>query len=294
MIELVSLLVVAVAAANPASSDATFRDCAECPVMKVVPAGSFEMGAVAGDPQATPDEGPRHRVTIAKPFALGVYEVTREQFQKFVEATDHDAGDSCHGYEDGKWQGKWEDLPGRTWRAPGYAQEATHPVVCINWYDAQAYVQWLTRLTGHHYRLPTEAEWEYVAQAGSRVSDGIDRLSHDTANYGAETHCCTSLAEGKDRWLTTAPVGSFEPDALGFHDIRGNVWEWLEDCYNKDYDGAPVDGSARTSHCSLADRRAVRGGGWGDPARLLRVTYRLRSPVAGRYFGLGLRIARDL
>jgi formylglycine-generating enzyme required for sulfatase activity len=284
----VTMLMANADAARPAKPGESFRDCPDCPEVRVVPAGSFEMGAVVGDPQATDDEGPRHRVTIAKPFAIGTHEVTRGQFQKFIEATQHDAGSSCHGYEDGKWAGKWEDKPGRTWRDPGYAQDATHPVVCINWHDAKAYAQWLSTVTGQHYRLPTEAEWEYVAQAGA-IS-----LSHDTANYGAEAHCCTSLAEGKDRWLTTAPVGSFEPDALGLYDVLGNAWEWLEDCYNNDYIGAPADGSARTSNCSLADRRAVRGGGWGDPSRLLRVTYRLRSPVEGRYFGLGFRVARDL
>ncbi|MBL8271991.1 MAG: formylglycine-generating enzyme family protein [Steroidobacter sp.] len=281
-------------ASDAATPGKVFRDCANCPDMSVVPSGSFEMGAAPGDAQATKDEGPRHRVTIGKPFAIGIHEVTRAQFEAFVTATSYQAGDSCHGYEDGNWQGKWEDKVGRTWRDPGYAQDATHPVVCINWHDAKAYAQWLSQSTGQRYRLPTEAEWEYVAQAGSLDAKGVDRLSHDTANYGAEAHCCTSLATGNDRWLTTAPVGSFSPDALGLYDIRGNVWEWLEDCYNNDYTGAPTDGSARTSNCSLADRRAVRGGGWGDPGRLLRVTYRLRSPVAGRYFGLGFRVARDV
>lgn len=287
----VAMLMASIAGVNaserPKPGD-VIRDCADCPEMKVVPAASFDMGAVPGDAEAKDDERPRHRVTIARPFAVGTYEVTRGQFEKFIDSTGHDAGNSCHGYEDGNWQGKWEDKVGRNWRTPGYAQDAKHPVVCINWYDAKRYVQWLSETTGKRYRLLTEAEWEYLAYAG-KVS-----LSHDTANYGAEAHCCTSLASGKDRWLTTAPVGSFAPDALGLYDVLGNAWEWLEDCYNDNYNGASTDGSARTSNCSLADRRSVRGGGWGDPARLLRVTYRLRSPVAGRYFGLGLRVARDL
>jgi formylglycine-generating enzyme required for sulfatase activity len=290
----VALLIVSVSSiARVDASEASklgevLRDCADCPEMRVVPAGSFDMGAVAADPDAKEDERPRHRVNIARPFAVGIREVTRAQFEKFIASTGHDAGKSCHGYEDGNWQGKWEDKVGRTWRAPGYQQDATHPVVCINWYDAKRYAQWLSESTGKRYRLLTEAEWEYLAYVGN-IS-----LSHDTANYGAEAHCCTSLASGNDRWLTTAPVGSFAPDALGLFDLRGNVWEWLEDCYNDNYNGAPVDGSARTANCSLADRRAVRGGGWGDPGRLLRVNYRLRSPVEGRYFGLGFRVARDL
>ncbi|MFC4312631.1 formylglycine-generating enzyme family protein [Steroidobacter flavus] len=283
-----AILIVALSSIAYADASEVIRDCADCPEMKVVPAGSFDMGAVDGDAEAKDDERPRHRVTIAKPFAVGIHEVTRAQFEKFIASTGHDAGNSCHGYEDGKWQGKWEDKEGWSWRRPGYAQEPNHPAVCINWYDAKRYVEWLSKSTGKHYRLLTEAEWEYIAQAG-KVS-----VSHDSANYGAEAHCCTSLAAGKDRWLTTAPVASFAPDALGLYDVRGNVWEWLEDCYNDSYTGASTDGSARTANCSLADRRSVRGGGWGDPGRLLRTTYRLRSPVEGRYFGLGFRVARDL
>lgn len=280
--------IASVAAASSTSSGEVFQDCPACPQMKVVPAGAFEMGAAAADKQAAKDEVPRHRVQLTKAFAVGIHEVTRDQFKSFIDATGHNAGSTCHGYEDGHWDGKWEDKPGRTWRAPGYAQDKQHPVVCINWHDAKGYAQWLSAKTGQRYRLLTEAEWEYVAHAGSV------QVSHDAANYGAEAECCKSLAEGRDRWITTAPVGSFAPDALGLYDIRGNVWEWLEDCYHDDYAGAPADGSARTSGCSFADNRTVRGASWGDPSHMLRVSYRLRAPLVNRYFTLGFRVARDI
>ncbi len=265
-----------------------FQDCPACPQMKVVPPGTFEMGAAPGDQLAAKDEVPRHRVTLTKSFAVGVHEVTREQFKAFVDATGHNPGSTCHGYEDGNWTGTWEDKPGRTWRAPGYAQDKNHPVVCINWNDAKSYAQWLGTRTGQRYRLLTEAEWEYLANAGKV------QVSHDAANYGAEAECCKSLAEGRDRWITTSPVGSFAPDALGLYDMRGNVWEWLEDCYHDDYIDAPADGSARTGDCTFADNRTVRGASWGDPSSMLRVSYRLRAPLVNRYFTLGFRVARDV
>lgn len=279
--------IASVAAASPRPGE-PFQDCAACPQLRVVRPGAFEMGAAADDQHAAKDEVPRHRVQLARAFAVGIHEVTREQFKAFVDATGHNAGSTCHGYEDGNWDGKWEDKPGRTWRAPGYAQEKHHPVVCISWNDAKSYAQWLSAKTGKRYRLLTEAEWEYLARAG-----GV-QVSHEAANYGAEAECCKSLAEGRDRWTTTAPVASFAPDALGLYDVRGNVWEWLEDCYHDDYAGAPADGSARTSGCSFADHRAVRGGSWGDSSQMLRVSYRLRAPRVSRYFTLGFRVAREV
>ena len=247
--------------------------------MRVIPAGK----TFIGDETAAP----RHEVTISHDFAVGVYEVMRSEFGAFIKATKYDAGNSCFGHEGGKWQ----EIAGRNWSDPGFPQTDREPVVCVSWNDAKAYVQWLAQKTGKPYRLITESEWEYVARAG-RDPDSIP--THDEANYGAEAHCCTPLVEGKDRWVYTAPVGSFPADALGLHDVFGNVWEILEDCYNNSYEGSPTDGTARTTNCSMPDRRAVRGGGWADPPRLLRVAYRLRTPLATRYFTLGLRVARTI
>ena len=266
----------------------TFQDCPACPRMVVVPAGTFDMGST-GDGEDTADERPRHAVRISSAVALGEFEVTRGQFAAFVAATGHDAGDSCNLLVDGEWR----LTPGRSWHNPGFAQADDHPVVCVSWDDAQAYVAWLSKESGLRYRLPSEAEWEYASRAGSNGDFSWDGgLTHERANYGRDS-CCGGLASGRDRWQFTSPAGSFPANAFGLHDDRGNAWEWLEDCYHESYDGAPADGSARRTGCSLADRRGVRGGSWGDGPPLLRSAYRLRGPVAGRYFTLGFRVARD-
>jgi formylglycine-generating enzyme required for sulfatase activity/Tol biopolymer transport system component len=271
---------------TPPPIGAEFRDCPDCPALIVIPGGSFEMGSAAGAAQAEADEMPQHRVAIPENIALGRYEVTRAQFAKFVAATNHDAGSACNSHESGEWQ----LMQGRNWQAPGFNQTPQDPVVCVSWNDAKAYVKWLSTTTGQPYRLLTESEWEYVARAGNTADGGV---SHEYANYGAD-QCCASLAAGKDQWLKTAPVGSLAADSLGLYDVRGNVWEWLEDCYHENYVNAPTDGSARTSGCSVADHRVLRGGSWGDAGSFLRPAYRLRGVLDGRYFTLGFRVARSV
>jgi formylglycine-generating enzyme required for sulfatase activity/Tol biopolymer transport system component len=274
------------AAATPPAVGEAFKDCATCPQMRVVPAGTFDMGSAASEQPRSDDEGPRHRVTISKPFAVGEYEVTRGEFAAFVGATGGEPGDVCNAIIDGGWKAK----QGITWRAPGFQQKDDEPVVCVSWNEAHAFVNWLRQRTGKPYRLLSESEWEYVARAGQPAH----AVTRSEANYGVHGECCGPKAEGDDRWLYTAPVGSFAANAFGLHDMQGNVWEWVEDCYNDTYDNAPTNGSARTSGCSMADRRGVRGGGWGDDAPFLRPAYRLRAEPQNRYFTLGFRVARDL
>ena len=218
------------------------RDCEGCPELVVVPAGTYRMGSPQTETGRREREGPVHGVTIAHPFAVGIHEVTRGEFSRFVSETGHSAGDSCWTYENGAWMGR----PGRTWRSPGFSQTDSHPVVCVSWSDAKAYVAWLGRKTGQAYRLPSESEWEYVARAGT-----------STARYWgeSETDQCR-YANGRDQafvgqypdWVdpddnqiavscddghaATAPVGSYEANGFGLHDVIGNVWEWVEDCWN--------------------------------------------------------------
>ena len=135
-----------------------FRDCDGCPELAVVPPGNYMMGSPSSEAGRGDDEGPVHRVVIGEPFAVGVKEVTRGEYRRFVRATGHSAGDSCRTYENGKW----ESRGGRNWEDPGYGQTDEHPVVCVNWGDAKAYVGWLSEETGEGYRLLSEAEWEYV------------------------------------------------------------------------------------------------------------------------------------
>ena len=243
-----------------------FRDCPECPEMVVVPAGRFHRGG--GYPYARPV----HEVTISDPFAVGRYEVTRGEFVRFVQATGYDTENAG---------------------CPGFSQTDRHPVTCVSWYDAQAYVQWVSRQTGKPYRLLSEAEWEYVARAGTATEYWWgNTASHDYANYGADK-CCNGLATGADHWVTAAPVGSFTANAFGVFDTAGNVWEWVADCWNKDYRGAPTDGSAWTS--GVCSQRVVRGGSWVNSPENLRSAVRIGLDIGLRNDDrFGFRVARTL
>ena len=234
-----------------------FRDCDGCPLMVVVPSGSFMMGSLSGEKGRGGSEGPRHRVTIGEPFAAGVYEVTFDEWEACV------SGGGCKGYR-----------PGAGWG------RGKRPVIRVSWKDAKAYVEWLSRKTGQGYRLLSESEWEYVARAGTEtVYHFGSRISPSQANYGRN--------EGK-----TVPVGSYPSNAFGLHDVHGNVWEWVEDCWNGSYRGAPSDGSAwESGECG---QRVLRGGSWILEPRSLRSADRSRTVTRGRSADLGFRIARML
>lgn len=237
-----------------------FRDCAECPEMVVVPAGSFTMGSPLGEKDRDSDEGPQRNVTIGSSLAVGRYEVTFAEWDACV------AGGGCaHQPSDRGW--------GR----------GTRPVIDVNWNDAQAYVAWLSRRTGQRYRLLSEAEWEYAARAGtaSRHWWGDD-IGRNNANcYG-----CGSPWDGKQ----TAPVGSFKANPFGLHDMHGNVLEWVEDCSANTHNGAPSDGSARTGgNCEF---RVLRSGSWNYAPRNLRSARRRIMPTVTRFDYVGFRVAR--
>ena len=254
----------------------TFRDCPECPEMVVVREGRFRMGSTAGHD----DELPVHEVTIARQFAVGVNEVTRGEFARFVSATGRSMGNACWTYEGGEWK----ERSGRHWRSPGFSQTDSHPVVCVSWSDAKAYVRWLSRETGEAYRLLSEAEWEYVARAGTTTAywwgNGIGR---------SRANCGDGCG---DSYRYTAPVGSFSANPFGLYDMHGNVWEWVEDCWNGSYRGAPSDGSAWTSgDCA---RRVLRGGSWHFSPRGLRSAIRFRYSTGNRDSHAGFRVARTL
>ena len=142
-----------------------FRDCPGCPEMVVVPGGSFMMGSPPGEAGRFNNEGPQHRVVIGRPFAVGVFEVTRGEFERFAEGTDHPSGGACWWWDEE--QGRAIQRQDRNWRDPGFEQTDRHPVVCVNWEDAQSYVGWLSKKTGHAYRLLSESEWEYAARNGN-------------------------------------------------------------------------------------------------------------------------------
>ena len=287
------------AVADPLQAGERFRDCDEawCPEMVVVPAGSFMMGSRASEEGRFDDEGPRHQVEIRESFAVGVYEVTRGQFAAFVGAADHDAGNRCLTYEGGSWE--WRE--GRSWRNPGFDQTDAHPVVCVNWEDAQAYVDWLGEKTGETYRLLSESEWEYVARAGTQTSRYWGESVSGQCRHGNGADGSLKRHYSDWEWATvgcddgevhTAPVGQFKANRFELHDVLGNVWEWVEDCMNGSYAGAPADGSAwRSGNCS---QRVLRGGSWYDYPRYLRAANRSWFVSGNRNYYIGFRIARTL
>jgi len=274
------ILVSAIGPKSPAAAAGrAFRDCADCPLMRVVPAGTFVMGSPAREPGRQPAEGPQHRVTIERPVAIGVYDVTRAQFAVFARETGYETNDAACDWRAPKAHGRSID------------QGDHDPVVCISWEDAHAFAGWLSRKTGHAYRLPSEAEWEYAARAGSSSARPWRAgNARDFANYGADA-CCAPMAYGRDHWLYTSPVGSFPPNAFGLYDMLGNVWQRTEDCGHEDYAGAPADGSAWVSggDCST---RIVRGGAWFSPLDQLRSAVRAADPAGFRKSDIGFRVVR--
>jgi len=226
------------------------------------------------------DESPKHAVTL-RPFAIGKYDVTRSEFAVFVKATGFKPADGC-----GHDGAKWEKLPGITWDHPGFEQTGRDPVVCVTWHDAKAYIRWLNTKVkpGRVYRLPTEAEWEYAARAGTTTMFWWG----DSAEAAAAHAWYKDNSNGR-----THPVGSKPANAFGLFDMVGNVWEWTEDCYAVDYAKAPTDGSAYET-CSPDDRRVDRGGSWFYPAWLLRSAPRERNPSDYRDMMLGFRVATAL
>ena len=268
-----------------------FRDCPECPEMVVVPAGSFLMGSPSHERGREDNEGLVHQVTIEVPFAVGVYEVTVAEFGRFVDATGHSTGNACY-----VWTGeKWEQRNGFGWRNPGFRQGGSHPAVCVSWEDAQAYVAWLSRVAGERYRLPSEAEWEYAARAGTRTARwwGEEEPRQCTHANGADASAGWGWGVGcSDGHSRTAPVGSFRMNAWGLHDVLGNVWEWTQDCWNSNYQGAPSNGRAwERGNCS---NRVLRGGARVLRPWLLRSALRSRGTTGLRGSDGGFRVARTL
>lgn len=251
----------------------TFKDCAECPEMVVVPAGSFMMGSPASEAERNSDEGPQRKVTIGKPFAAGKFEVTFAEWEACV-AAGGSAGGCRHKPQDQGW--------GRGKR----------PVINVSWDDAKEYVVWLSKRTGMSYRLLTEAEWEYTARAGTTTPFSTGHMvTAEQANFDGGTY--GGSAKGVYR-QKTVEVGSFKPNAFGLHDVHGNVWEWVEDCWIQGYHGAPSDGTAwATGDCTWPGR-VLRGGSWYADPRFLRSASRFRSTPSSRGSLLGFRVARTL
>jgi formylglycine-generating enzyme required for sulfatase activity len=269
---LLGFAMLAASAGTPAKPGPgeSFRDCRDCPEMVVVPAGSFLMGSPEEDPDGLVYEMPQHRVTFTEPFAVGRFAVTFAEWDACV------ADGGCEGYEpsDQGW--------GR----------GNRPVINVNWDDVKAYAQWLTKKTGKHYRLLSEAEREYVARAGTATPFWWgSTISTNQANYDGNYVYVGGGRKGEFR-RKTLPVETFKPNPWGIYQVHGNVWEWVEDCRHLNYTGAPSDGSAWTEGDCTA--HVLRGGSWSDDPIDLRVCYRSINYPVERYNNYGFRVARAL
>ena len=286
--------------------------------MVVVPPGAFVMGSAPSEAGRNADESPQHEVLLAHPFAVAKFDVTRDQFAQFVAETGYDAGSSCYIFSGQDW----DKAEGRSWRNPGFDQAGTHPVVCVSWNDAQAYVDWLKRKTGRDYRLLSEAEWEYAARAPTgpiperttwcgcggrtivsaypryffgnddrqmcRYANGLDvqaRMRVAGMQHWPAFSC-------SDRFAYTSPVGTYLPNAFGLYDMLGDVWQWTQDCYTENYLEAPTDGSARFE--GACQDHVRRGGSWSSVPWHLRAAMRMKDVAAGHNDSSGIRIARTI
>jgi formylglycine-generating enzyme required for sulfatase activity len=269
-----------------------FKECPACPQMVAIPAGTFVMGSPAGEPGRFDSEGPQHYVAI-KAFALGKYDVSTSEFLTFLEET---------GYQ----PAPCNPILHEGWRVPGgglaYSPYDTVPLrwpaFCLDWKDANAYIDWINKkaraATGldHRsgpYRLPSEAEWEYAARAGTNTA----RWWGDEPGDGrANCNGCGSHWDYKE----LSPVDAFTPNPFGLYGMLGNVWQWTEDCWHPSYVGAPKDGRAwRTGDCS---RHILRGGSWDNVPVFIRSASRTAAPNNGKEYDYSVlstfRIARDL
>ncbi|WP_020396803.1 formylglycine-generating enzyme family protein [Thiolinea disciformis] len=262
----------------------------DMPQMIALAAGSFTMGCTAGwDDQlggCRENEYPAHSVQV-KGFAIARHEITVQQFKRFVDDTSYvttaEFQQQGCAIQDLQKPSAWVISPNHNWRNPSFTQPPVHPVVCVSWQDAQAYAEWLSKKTGHSYRLPTEAEWEYAARGGKITA--FYWGSQPDRNFANILG-----VEGKDQWAQTAPVGQFAANPFGLHDMAGNVWEWTADCWQQTYQ---ITASTQET-CSQNAFRARRGGGWDNVPASARSAARSPASLLDRSYVLGFRVVKDL
>jgi formylglycine-generating enzyme required for sulfatase activity len=258
-----------------------------CPEMVLLPAGTFLMGSPDDERGRLVVEGPQQSVTIEKSFAVGRYAITVDQFAAFVADSERPVGTTCK-----QWSGTdWHDRPG-SFRSPGFVQSGDHPAVCVSWEDAMAYVGWLSSRSGRRFRLLTEAEWEYAAR-GCTVTPFWwgEAITPNQANGNFSS---TADPDSKgDLWRQrTLPVDSFEPNPWGIYQVHGNVWEWVEDCWNDSHAGGPTNGGARQGPSTC--KRVLRGGSWLNRPQGLRSARRHAAERGYRRSDIGFRVAESV
>lgn len=269
---------------------ASFHDCASgCPEMVSLPGGTFVMGSPKDERGRFADE--EQETVKVPPFAIGKFAVTRRQWADFVMAT---------GRKTPKAPCSYAETDNPSWQNPGFPQGGDHPVVCVSWNDTRDYLRWMSQKTGKPYRLPTDAEREYAARAGSTTAFPWGPVaSHQMASYGLN-ECCGRKIEGRDRWMATSPVGSFPPNAFGLFDMHGNIFEWVETCADAAEEKAKE--FPRPKNAKGCYYRWGRGGAYSERPAVMRSAAKNPSPPPGdkmtygtyRSSGFGFRVARSV
>lgn len=272
----------------------SFTDCPNCPELIVIPAGSFIMGSPKTEEGHESTEL-QHRVVISKSFAIGKYPVTKEEFRQFISESGYNAEGKCSSLDP---EGNMIESEQFNWKTPGFDQTDNEPVLCVSALDAEAYAAWLSEKTGKSYRLPTEAEYEYAARAGTTTSRYWGESQDDGCAYAnghgyeSETEFFGKMTNCDDGYIYTSPVGNYKPNAFGLYDMLGNVWVWLADCWHDNYaDGPDSEAAWREEGCS---ERVMHGGSFISHYTSLRAAARHKAEAAVRYHNYGIRIARDL
>ncbi|RRJ84234.1 formylglycine-generating enzyme family protein [Aestuariirhabdus litorea] len=260
------------------------QSCSSCPQMVRLPAGRFYMGAFPGDGHSD-ERGPGgvpFEVRITQVVAMSVSEVSREEYSAFIEANPQRASSGCGGFVAGTFAAQIE----QGWRFPGFEQTADHPVVCVSWEDAQAYARWLSAITGKRYRLPTEAEWEYGARAGS-----ITR--YWWGNHMASERVNCGRPQCDIEFPATAPAHALDRNGFGLYHTLGNVWEWVEDCYQADAYALFSSQYPRAVAGDAQCKRVIRGGSWNEGYWSLRASNREGWLPSRPLNDIGFRVVRE-
>lgn len=278
--------------------NATPAACEHCPQMVAIDAGAFLLGSPEDESGHVDDEGPQREINVAA-FSISRYEITAAQFRAFTDATGYTDDAGCFVMTP---SGTWGFDPSASWRNPGFDQDEDHPVVCVTWEAANAYIQWLnTQVADVNFRLLSEAEWAYAARAGTtsaywwgseeddfcEYTNGVDQTARATYPGWERSGNCN------DGFLYTAPVGHYKrPNAFGVEDMVGNVWEWVADCYVDNFAEHPTDATAIES--ADCEKRVFRGGAWGDYGSFyLRTAYRGAWNGTQAFAMAGFRVAAN-
>lgn len=253
---------------EPSNELITFQDCENCPEMVQLPSGDAMIGVEPFEANTKRGDVPLRTITIGYSLAVGKTEITRAQYRAFMNQSGHKMLENgCNTWGFNRILGY---VKAHNWDSPGIPQNEKHPVVCVSYDDATAYVEWLSKQTGEPYRLLSSTEWEYAARAGTRGPwfwGTSNAKACEYANVGdyqfRQNFAYAPVFNCDDKYLHTAPVASFKPNPWGLHDMLGNAWEWTEDCLHRDNTNIPLDGRAwRDEDYGECDRRIPRGGGW--------------------------------